>query len=213
MKPLKVAAGFSLIELMVGLALGSFIMLGVISATTGLMRGEAISSAKLDSELRNAAFVLQRDISRAGYRGDSVAGLLVGVPNYTSPFNVLGTAVEGCVTYAYDLNSNGVLDTTGRDERFAIAVHDRVLYLRTGGEDFDCDPESGSWEPLTDPALVHVTEFTVSVRDVSTPIPGQTKSIHTRDLTYVLTGKLVKGSALQKQTLTATIRLQNDILY
>lgn len=206
-------AGFSLVELMVGLTLGTFLMLGVVTATTGLLRGEAISSAKLDSELRNAAFVLQKDISRAGYRGDASAALLVGVAAYTSPFNVLDSSVEGCITYAYDLNSNGVLDTAGPDERFAVVLFNEVLYLRTGGADHDCDVESGEWAALTDPSLVKITEFTVSVRDVATPIPNHSKSIHTRDLTYVLTGQMRKSKAMSQQSLTATIRLQNDILY
>lgn len=204
--------GLSLIEVMVGLAIGSIILLGVVSATLGLLSGDSIAASRLDGELRNTSMYVARDLARAGYRGDAAAAVEGGVAGYASPFDTLDVSTPGCVRYSYDANSNGVLDVNSSDERFAVLLSNKVLYSRAGGSDFTCDFGGASWVALTDPAIMDVTDFSVSLATTSTVIPGSTKSVRTRNLTFVLSGALKKPPNAPSRSITTTVKLQNDVI-
>lgn len=203
--------GFSLVELMVGLALGAFVVLGALTATAGLLRGDSLNAARLDQEVRGAAFVFERDVMRAGYWGGAALGLAAGAAAYNNPFSGLDTSTQGCVRFSYDLDNSGSQETAGTDERFAFLLSDGVLYTRTGGADSTCDIREGNWEPVTDPASVKVTDFDVSVASTDSPIPGSTRTVRQRSLTYRLTGTSVRNPSLT-QSVTNTVKLPNDIV-
>lgn len=203
--------GFSLVELMVGLALGSFVVLGALTATSGLLRGDALAAARLDQDLRNAAFVFERDVMRAGYWGSAAQGLKTGVTAYANPFADLDTDTAGCVLFSYDLNDDGALDTAGSDERYAFALSAGVLYMRTGGTESTCDVHTGTWEPVTDQGAVKVTSFDVSVANTDSAIPGSSRVIRSRSLTYTLTVVNARDAS-QSQSVTNTVKLPNDIV-
>ncbi len=208
MKTRYTQGGFTLVELMIGLALGAFVVLGVLGATTGMLRGDMLAQSRLDQELRSAAFVLERELARAGYTGAAAQALRAGADGWSNPFALLDVSAPGCVRFAYDLNENGVLDTAEPDERQAFALADGVLLRRTGGEDFDCDTAHGAWEPLTDEATVTVQAFTVSVASALTPVPGTSRALAERTVAYALTGAARTGQAASR-TVQASLRLPN----
>ena len=92
--------GFSLLELMVGIALGTFVLLGLVSAMVGLLRGDSISAARLGNEVRNASFFLERDVARAGFQAGSAAALAAGTAAHTNPFARLDVSTPGCILYS-----------------------------------------------------------------------------------------------------------------
>lgn len=204
-------SGFSIIELMIGLAIGALVLLGLAAGAARVLRGENVSAAKLDNELRNAAFVVERELRRAGYWGGALAGLATGPAAYSNPFSAIDTATAGCVLFTYDANGNGKLDTASPDERYGFMLSGGTLYMRTGGANFSCGAGSPDWQPLTDASLVRVSSFSVTRADTPVPIPRSSQSVIVRQLTVTLGGALVKDSSVS-QSVTTTIRVRNDVL-
>lgn len=203
--------GFSLLELMVGIALGTFILLGLVSAMEGLLRGDSISAARLGNEVRNAAFFVERDVTRAGYQAGAAAALAAGTAAHTNPFALLDVSTPGCIRYSYDRNSNGLLDIASPDERYALVLSGGVLFVRVSGNAFNCDVSQGIWEPLTALAAVTVTEFTPSVAASAVSIPNSTRKIQVRTLTYTLKGALTRNP-VKTLSVANTLALPNDVL-
>lgn len=211
MRTRRTQSGFTLVELMIGLALGAFVVLGVLGATTGMLRGDMLAQARLDQELRSAAFVLERELSRSGYTGAAAQALRAGADGWSNPFALLDVSTPGCVRFAYDLNENGMLDTAEPDERQAFVLADGALLRRTGGDEFDCDTARGAWEPLTDAATVTVQAFAVSAEQTFTSIPGTSRALAERALAYTLTGAARTGQPASR-TAQASLRLPNAIV-
>lgn len=207
----KHVQGFTLVELMVSLALGSFVLLATITATSGLLNGKHMATAKLENDIGSIALLLERDLQRSGYWGGAAAALTAGTASYDNPFSEISTPTPGCVKYSYDRDANGSVNLTGADERFAMALHNGVLYLRQGGTAYDCDVTTGQWEALSDPVNMKVTTFAVTVASVATPIKNTTRTLAARTVTYTLTGALAK-TPTQTVQLSTTIKLPNDIV-
>jgi type II secretory pathway component PulJ len=196
---------------MIGLTLGAFVVLGVLGATTGMLRGPALGAVRLDQELRNAAYVLERELSRSGYDAGAVQRLAGGAGGPANPFATLDVSVPGCVRYRYDLNENGALDTADPDERQAFALANGVLYRRVSGDADDCDVTHGRWEPLTDDTAVTVNAFTAEVHTNTVPIPGTTRTLAVRTLEYQLSGALRSGTGASA-SVGARLHLPNHIV-
>lgn len=68
---LKREAGFSLIELLVGMALGLVVMGGAVVLFASISRSTSslVNTNKMQQEMRDVGLVMTRDIRRAGYSG------------------------------------------------------------------------------------------------------------------------------------------------
>lgn len=102
--------GFSLVELLVSLATGLFLLsgvMGIFSATLS-SQGNVLKTTRLNQELRNIIDLISRDVRRAGYWGLAVAtgqpeGSLtlsgtsgsITVTSSGTPFGTLGSGVIG----------------------------------------------------------------------------------------------------------------------
>jgi prepilin-type N-terminal cleavage/methylation domain-containing protein len=107
--------GFSLIELMIALAIGLIVVGAVLAFTLSSVttNSEYIQSTRLSQELRNSMDFVSRELRRAGYDQNNAsytARSTVAAP-VISPFgrifattdaNGTGTATDSCVIYAYD---------------------------------------------------------------------------------------------------------------
>jgi hypothetical protein len=76
------------------------------------------------------------------------------------------------------------------------------------GADFNCATKVG-WVALTDPRVIQVTAFTVTLNSVPISPTGGTDTISYRTLTLTITGNLVNDATLT-QTVTRTIKLYNN---
>jgi prepilin-type N-terminal cleavage/methylation domain-containing protein len=117
--------GFSLIELMIALAIGLVVVGAVLAFTLSSVttNSEYIQSTRLSQELRNSMDFVSRELRRAGYDQNNAsytARSTVAAP-VISPFgrifatadaNGTGTATDSCVIYAYDRDAgtSGTVD-------------------------------------------------------------------------------------------------------
>jgi prepilin peptidase dependent protein B len=162
-EPRAPSAGFTLVELLVGVAIGVFLLFGVVTVFTNTVRGSAdnLRSARLNQELSSAMEMMINDIRRAGYSsgldnayfdmvttdGDAADGVIreaqVNLPSAT------------CVLYSYDENSNGTIDAT---DRHGFRLVNGVIQTRISGADVtNCDNNADNWQPLTDGGTINVT--------------------------------------------------------
>lgn len=90
---LRTQGGLTLIELMIGVSLGLFLVAGVIGvfSTTLSSQGANLKSTRLNQELRTALDIMIRDIRRAGYW---YLASSAGAP----PGNLLPSSVAGNIT-------------------------------------------------------------------------------------------------------------------
>lgn len=144
-------AGLSLVELMVGLALGLFIAAAGLAAVAEQWREHRQASAamRLMQELRSAGDVITRDLRRAGHWAAPAAS----APN---PYAALApqAAASDAASFAYsrDATENQLLDG---NEQFGLRLRRGVIELLLG---------AGNWQALTDAGTLVVTEFVVQPR-------------------------------------------------
>ncbi len=149
--------GLSLVELMVGLALGLLITAAGLSLLASQWREHrsATAAMRLMQELRSAADIIARDLRRAGHWGAPAAG----TANPYAAF-VPQAAASDAAQFAYsrDTTENQLLDG---NEQFGLRLRGGVIELLLG---------SGGWQALTDAGTLVVTEFSVQPTLQSVPL-------------------------------------------
>lgn len=140
-------AGFTLIEIMIALVLGLFIIGVTLTVYLTTVRGssETIKSARLNHDLESAMSLMVNDIRRAGYWG----GANSEGNSFENPFAnqyVAGSAPLGrpsvsCYLYSYDFDADEVVDA---DEYYGFKLDNGTIRMRlTGSSNTDCD--DGNW--------------------------------------------------------------------
>jgi prepilin peptidase dependent protein B len=155
--------GLSIVELMIGVAIGLFIVAGGAKLLAdGLMGNRrSIIEARISQDLRTAADVIARDLRRAGYSADAHLGVTDAahrVPNaYRAVTPTPSNGSGPTVTYSYSQDTNGSLSdaeklgfTLGSDNGVGVL---QMKMGETGG--------NPNWQPLTDPRSVNVTSFAI----------------------------------------------------
>ena len=101
------AAGFSLIELMVAVALGLIVIGSLIALFVSISQSNAsnLRSTRLTQELRAVSEVITRDLRRARFVDGAIAQIGRGA-SAASGFNDI-TISTGCIQYAYQNASLG----------------------------------------------------------------------------------------------------------
>ena len=146
------ARGVSLVELMVGLAVGLIVLLATLGmyTTTSIGARNTVDSAKLNTEIRGAMDLMVEDIRRAGFCSP-------GDLDDCSHYNELvirnyGSGSANCILYSYNLDP---LDATSSTEYLGFRI-DNAVWMRDGGSGDLSNCTNGSWERLTDPTKVQI---------------------------------------------------------
>jgi prepilin peptidase dependent protein B len=151
--------GLSLVEMMVGMALGLFLVAGAVTMfVTNLGNSrQLLLEARVNQDLRAAADLITRDLRRAGYWGDSLAGTIaVGSASVTTvnPYRLITPGTQ-MIEYAFsrDTTENNTRDT---NEEFGFQ---RVVLSGVGVIQMKV---GGTWQTVTDPQTIDVTDLTVT---------------------------------------------------
>jgi len=132
--------GFSLIELMISLTIGLFILLGVVVVYVGAIRSESTNSslARIQEHGRFAIEFMAKDLRQAGYTGcaqnDNIANVLNNTPWWS---NLASGAILG---YEGDEAYPGGDTGTANGER--IAGTDAIFILGGDGVDYEIIEEN-----------------------------------------------------------------------
>ena len=109
---MKKQNGYTLIELMIAIAIGLIVVGATISIyiTAVGSSSSTIKSARLNHDLEAVMALMINDIKRAGYW----KGAVVGADSRTNPFTAAATniniPISTCILYSYDADNDGVVD-------------------------------------------------------------------------------------------------------
>ncbi|MEJ6003550.1 PilW family protein [Paucibacter soli] len=168
--------GMTLVELMVGLAVGMIVVAGAVVMATSQIgdHKRLVLETQVQQDLRAAADMMLRDIKRAG--AWPKASTSVWAPDNSSPdsnpytgMQILAAgdpaAVSGDeIAYSYwdDKQNHAPPAVLPLDaEQHGFRLRNKRLEYRLGG----------SYQPLTDPAMLEVREFTVTLNTQAVPLP------------------------------------------
>jgi type IV pilus assembly protein PilW len=210
--------GLTLIELLVGLALGLLVVTsGTLLLTTHLREHRSLLlEARLMQDLRTAADLVARDLRRAGHWSDAAAG--VWSPTQaarTNPYAALApaAAASDAASFAYsrDAVENHVLDG---NEQFGFRLRNKAIELQLG---------SGNWQALTDATLLAITTFTIAptVQEIdlgalcSQPCPAASATCpprqQVRSLAVQISGHSLADAAVVR-SVQALVRVRYDAI-
>lgn len=210
-------SGFSLVELMVSIAVGLMVLAGITTMFAHNVKasGDTLKMARLHQELQAVMSLMTRDLRRAGYWGSASLSIGSGTSN-TNPFTLDAPSQYGsepansCITFSYDRNGDGAVTTSpsGDDERFGFRLRNRAVETRQSGA--TCS-ETG-WEDINDTTTTEITGLNFALAGRSADIDGTgpgVSRIVVREVTVTLTGRLRKDTGVSR-TLQDTVRVHND---
>lgn len=210
--------GLSLVELMVGVAIGLFVVAGATMLVANQLgdNRRLLLETQIQQDLRAAADIVARDIRRSGYWGAAQSGVwYVGSPGVTAnPYNAVTPTVSGAaasaVTFDYSRDpagaENNAVDAT---EQSGFQLNNGVIQMRVGG----------NWQPLTDNRTLRITNFQVTMTarpiTLSCFLPcggGGLPSCPTqtlREMEVLINGQAVTDPAIVR-SVRSNVRLRND---
>ena len=210
---LRLRRGLSIVELMVGITIGLFILAGasmVLTTQLGDNR-RLLLEAQLQQDLRSTTDMISREIRSAGYWGNAYKKVWNKTP--TNPYSekaLVATANDTSLEY---YRSRG--EDIGVEENDTLNDNEYGGFRLTGGA-IEVQLGINNWQQLTDPAVLTVTQFTLVPNTVALTIPasvpdGGTLRLCTQDVTLTIVVKAVHDASVQR-SISNRIRLRNDVV-
>ncbi len=216
--------GLGLVEMMVGLALGLFIVGGALAmfSTFTTDNRQLLQEARIVQDLRATADLITRDLRRAGYWGDASSGVWASGGSSTPPKSNYGfmaaapcagatlnqktTAAASsslCFSIAQDANN-----AVGSDERFGFELDSGVIYSVVGG---------AARLALSDPKSITITDLVITPSSQVLPVSdfcAKTCTVNcpevvVREYEVLIKGHL-PGDTAASRFQRSNVRLRND---
>ena len=149
--------GMSIVELMVGIALGMFLVAGAATLFVSHLGNSRrlLQEARVNQDLRAAADLIARDLRRAGHWGNAIAGTVVATgatATTPNPYKaVVDNAGQQKIEYQYsrDPVEDGVVNANefGGIQRTNAGVIQMKI--------------NNAWQDVTDPNTINVSALTI----------------------------------------------------
>jgi type IV pilus assembly protein PilW len=212
--------GLSIVELMVGIAVGLLVVAGATLLTANQLTDNRrlLLEVQMQQDLRATADIISREIRRNGWWASAQNGVWfpgqVGAPVANPYQGFVDSASTLDITYSRILPTrpeNNVLDA---DESYGFRLDTATDAIETRLSD------ATPWQQLTDPRALRVTDFTVGVVEsppVQIACPNECAGGGTacwptstvRTVTVNITGQAVADAAVQRSIRTVVL-LRND---
>jgi prepilin peptidase dependent protein B len=171
--------GFTIVELMITVALGlsviSSILVGYLATYRGSMT--TLAQSKLGQEMISMMDLMGSELRRAGYSAETTLATspatnsfntlnsttLAVYDNITSNTKQASTGSGSCIIYSYDMDSNG---TVAAAELSGFRLNNGVVQMRIAGDTAapdTCATASNTWSDLTDSRFMTVTALTFNL--------------------------------------------------
>ena len=207
--------GLSLVEMMVGLAVGLLVVAGATMVVTTQLgdNRRLMLETQLQQDLRASADVITRDLRRAGAWTDTArTGLWSATAAPASNPYTAATPASGVtasqVTYGYFRPASS---STAYGFRLSSGKLQTLL--------------AGNWLDLTDVRVMTVTAFSVTARDgpaqqtpcaklcpgLPAPATACWPAVTVRDFVIDITAQSVADPAVQR-SLSTSVRVRNDVI-
>lgn len=217
--------GLSIVELMVGVAIGMFVAAGAATLLVAQLgdNRRLLLETQVQQDLRATADIISRELRRAGHwsRARDAAWFPGAGPAAANPYTALTAAggvayVDGTseptVQFSYSRAANYALEDNLvlPAERLGFRLVNGVVQTELG---------EGNWQALTDANTLKVTVFTVTMDKRQLPL-ACTKDCpvgalncppmqEVRRLTIAIAGEAASDDKV-KRSVSSTVRLRND---
>lgn len=203
--------GMSLVELLVGVALGLFLVAGAATLFVNHLGNSRrlLLEARLNQDLRAAADMVTRDLRRAGYWGNALQGTVATGSSSTTVANPYATVTPGTGTITYDFSRDTTENNTrDANERFIFDLNGGAIRMTI----------NGAPQVITDPDTVTITGFTIAptetavdIRDAcaKTCTGGGCPTITVRQYLVTIAGRAARDATVTR-TLQTRVRVRND---
>jgi prepilin peptidase dependent protein B len=174
------SAGLSIVELMIGIAIGLFIVAGAtLMLTTQLGDNRRLLlEAQVQQDLRAAADMISRDIRRAGYWGQAYQQVWPAATAASNPYVRMDPAAAPLGTNAieYDRSTDEDGAVFGTDDNAVdVALNrprERVGFkLNATNKTIDYMVGANNWQALTDKDVLEVTTFQLDLTSRLVDVP------------------------------------------
>ena len=227
--------GLSIVEMMVGITIGLFILAGATMVLTTQLgdNHRLLLEVQMQQDLRAAAEMISRDVRRAGHwsRADkfvwppdaAAGGIAVDNPyDGTTPADAPGTTTTtSSLSYARSTVETGG-GRFGQDPAPGGINDDERMGFRFNPDGrYTIDAWLGNaWQALTDPAVMKVTRFDITLRSIALALPCGAQCLGSggcplvqsaRDVVITIVAEAAHDPSVRR-TLRDRIRLRNDVL-
>jgi hypothetical protein len=217
--------GLSIVELLVGITIGLFILAGgVVVATDQIVDNRRLLlETQVQQDMRSAMDIIVRDIRRSGFSHGSRDLPAVGASTTTYAYRSAGsTPTEDASVLEYTY-STSVTDNHTADSSNPADWPD-FRGVRHQGDAIQVRLGWNNWQPLTDTEVLKITSFTAVATPVALNLPvcatppctgsggcAGNASLVTNMLTLTMTG-VARHDPRVERTLVANVRVRNDSL-
>ena len=236
-KPHKGQRGLSIVEMLVGVAVGLFLLAGAVTLFVGNLGNgrKLLVEARVNQDLRAAADLVARDLRRAGYWASAIKGTIVtgtATAGAANPYQAIAS-VPTQVTYNFSRDANRATpvvenDTLDTDEQFGFQLSGGKVQMRIAS--------NVAWQDVTDPNVVTITGFAVTQAAIApidirtscakvccdavagactavnvTNVPPKCPEMQVRRYNIVITGQAVSDPAVVR-TLRTEARARNEFI-
>lgn len=217
--PRQAHRGLSIVELLVGIAVGLFVLAGATMVASNQVADNKrlLLETQLQQDMRTAMDVIVRDIRRSGYWyfADDLpmVGASLGPP---SPYQAAGQ-MDPSNVLLYTYSSAW---TTANASLPAVAADFKGF--RRNGDVIQVQLGNGNWQALTDPDSVRITSFTAITEGAlqinlptcaAPPCPAAnpcgTPRMVTRRILLAMEGEARHDPSVRRR-LGATVRVRNE---
>jgi len=220
--------GMSIVELLVGVAIGLFILAGASALFVGNVTNSRrlLLESRINQDLRATMDLITRDLRRGAYWGNSLAGTLatgstsVTQPNPYAAVIASASTTSGQILYSYsrDTAEDNALDST---EVFGFRLTNGAIQMCFGGSS---STTCTNWQTLTNTDIVTITAFAITPTETSidiraacakpctdTLLAPSCPRVQVRSYNIALTGTSTTDSAVTR-TLRSQVRVRNEAM-
>ena len=149
--------GFTLVELLVSLLLGSLLLAMLIGLYVNSVSAsaKALKFSRLRTDLQSIVALMENDIRRAGFGGSEY---MVGI-EHNKVFDSINSETQNCIVYAYNYDLAEVM-TSLHFMGFRYSVEKQTIQFgrKVDNQAINCF-SYGDWENLTDPNFLKITSL------------------------------------------------------
>lgn len=215
--------GFTLMEMMIGLALSMVVILTMSQLTANSFgSGTRIAEmTKLSQDLHSALQLMSRDVRRSSFSSNAI--LCYANSNCASdgsvslPGDVQINESADCFTFLHDRNQDGnATNDSGGGFRLKTVNGVGVLEAWTGSGTPACDSGARDWITITNPDIMNVSDFRVDDSQSHTEVIDQDDAgvqlrQKVRKIRMQATASLVKNPGVSR-TEQDTILVRNNLV-
>lgn len=210
--------GFTLVELMISLTIMLIVALVTVQISANVFRTntESIHMIQLSQEMRSAIQLISRDIRRAGYNDDALAGFLStqAINSGVTMGDLDNNSTANCLRVQYD-----DLDGSAKNVVYRLRVVSEVGRISANFDDTaTCDTALTDidWVDISDPILSHISGLDFVLDNHLTDIAenmnsGNTIQVGVEQISIIIRANLRSNETVNR-SIVNEVQIRNQYL-